>query len=259
MISKKYFYLFWIIIGFSTFTSAFAGRLVIRYLEGDFEQEFRILEDQGVWRVDAPSKNWTILYREATRTYTGMEHRDAFFWSFCWDDVQRAVQGSKSRFQRFGDLDIEGYASYDLTRPTSSHTAVDPWMIQSLNLKGQWNDRETLRWKASQRTQDNYRLETIQDLFLKTILQRFLVIHDQIRHAVVRPLWPQKIDQLILECSKQGMSPVRIEWGEESSEMYWRVKAIDSEGRAEKKDFEIPSKYRPSVLESLKGIVEEKP
>lgn len=232
------------------------GRVIIRQLEGDFEHEFRIAERDGVWRIDSPSKNWTIFYREADRSYTGLEHRDATYWGFQWDAVQKAVQGSKNRFERFSDLNIEGFASYDLTRPTTTSKPVT-WSTERVEGEGKWKGTPTKRWKLRQEMQKEFLVETKPDLFLKAFFKKFLEIHQQIRMAVVRPMWSERLDEIIRQFATQEEFPMKIQWGNSESPMYWVIHESQEQLMLPENDFKVPEKYRPSDLKALDGILEK--
>ncbi len=236
-------------------TPLWAGRVIVRTLEGDFEQEFRILEQGGVWRIDAPAKYWSILYDSKSGRYTGLEHRDAGYWEFRWEEVQRATQGTKHHLNRLSDLNIEGYSSYDLTRPSKEPQKGTPWKISPIQKEGFWFDLPSRFWDLNQSEKGNLRAQTVIHPFLKEFFSQFSQIHEQIRQAVVRPLWPEKVDEVLSTLRASGEVGVKLEWGSEGTPFYWKVERFDEKSSEASTFFQVPSKYHPTTIESLRGIL----
>jgi hypothetical protein len=257
---KQFPYKFWIIpllpLLFLS-SSLDASRVVVGVLEGDFEQEYRIVEQGGIWRIDAPHKDWSIIYHSASGRYTGMDHRDAVYWGFRWEDVQKSLQGSKHHFRRFGDLNIEGFASYDLTRPSDQSSSKVEFQIEEFKGGGEWQGLPSRSWKLTRGGQNDLRVRTVSHPFLHHFFEQFLTIHDQIRQAVIRPLWPEWLDEASRGLRKENSLPVEIQWGSGANPSYWKIIRFE-EKTEEPPSFFVPSKkYRPTTVESLRGILDD--
>lgn len=243
-------------------TPLFGGRVVFNTLEGDFEQEYRIVEQSGIWRIDAITKNWSILYDSKSGRYTGLEHRDGSYWGFRWEEVQKATQGTKHHLNRLSDVNIEGFASYDLTRPTQEAPKSEAWKVSPVQRVENWLKLPSRFWDLTQSDQGSIRAQTVIQPFLQELLTRFSVIHEQIRQAVIRPLWPEKVDEALATFRTTGEVGVKFEWGSQSNPFYWKIEKYDENSSETASFFEIPKKYHPTTIESLRGIlneVEEKP
>ncbi|MES2307393.1 MAG: hypothetical protein V4507_00895 [Verrucomicrobiota bacterium] len=245
------------LILFLALNSLYGSRVIVKVWEGDFVQEYQIVEQGKVWRIDAPTKNWSIIYHSETGSYTGIEHRDAAYWGFRWDDVQKALQNSKHHFRRFSDLNIEGFASYDLTRPMEAPTEKEEWKVQSIKGDEIWEGFPSHSWLLSTTKKNDIHARTVSTAFLHNFFGRFSVIHDQIRQAVIRSLWPEWVEEASLELKKETETPVEMKWGSEKNPYYWKVVHFEEKTEEPPSFFEVPSKYHATTVESLRGILEE--
>ncbi len=242
--------------------SLWAGRVIVQTLEGDFEQEYRIVEQAGIWRIDATTKFWSILYDSHSGQYTGLEHRDGAYWEFRWQDVQKATQGTKHHLNRMSDLNIEGFSSYDLTRPVAEKEKVEGWIGSKTAKVASWLKLDSRFWEFNQREKGLIRGETVTHPFLKEIFTQFSPIHDQIRQAAVRPLWPEKVDEVLLYLRSREEVGVKLEWGSQKNPFYWKIARFEEQSSEPVSFFQVPKKYHPTTIESLRGIlnnVEGKP
>ena len=235
--------------------SLWGGRVIVRTLEGDFEQEYRIVEQAGIWRIDATTKFWSILYDSHRGQYTGLEHRDGAYWEFRWQDVQKAIQGTKHHFNRLSDLNIEGFSSYDLTRPANEKEKIEPWRGSKISKVESWMKLDSRFWELDQREKGEIRAQTVTHPFIKEFFNQFIPIHDQIRQAAVRPFWPEKVDEALIYLRAQEEVGVKLEWGSRKNPSYWKIARFEEQSSEPEIFFQIPKKYHPTTIESLRGLL----
>lgn len=215
-------------------------------------------------RVDQPDDKFAFVYDVATKTYTGLELRDAHYWSFNWPQVQRFVQGTKRYRRRIQDLNIEGFASYDITRPDAPESQPEPtqfiWRTDTTTKKISGYDCQ--HWLGQNRGGKDVEAWCIEQRIggLKENLDRLKEINEPMALVPVRPVLPPEFFAVVDSLYKAQVTPVEVGWGntEKRTDDGTKLTLISIQSKEISPEvFQVPKTYLPTKLQALEGIVDE--
>lgn len=215
-------------------------------------------------RVEQPEDKFAFIYDVATQTYTGLELRDAHYWTFSWPKVQAHVQSSRRYQRRLQDLNIEGFASYDITRPDapSSEPAAPQFIWRTGDKKKKIGEYECQLWLGENRGGKNLEAWCIEQRVggLKENLDRLKEINEPMALVPVRPVLPPEFFVAVDSLYKAQVTPVEIAWGsvQDKSEEKTRLTLMGIQRKEISPAlFEVPKTYLPSKLQALEGVSED--
>ena len=82
----------------------------------------------SLWRIDAPTDGYSIIYDPKAQYYIGLENRNYTYWDFSWPHVRAAVQNTKryeSRLRELGADTLTSSPAADLSpTPDSSSASI---------------------------------------------------------------------------------------------------------------------------------------
>jgi hypothetical protein len=211
-------------------------------------------------RVDQPQDKFSFIYDVSTKTYTGLEQRDAHYWSFNWPKVQAYVQNSKRYKRRLSDLNIEGYASYDILRPDAPEPLPESpqfvWKADNQTRKISGYDCQ--HWIGTSKAGKTIEAWCVEQRVggLKESLDRLKEINEPMGMVAVRPVLPPEFFVVVDSLYKAEVSPVEIAWGPKEDRT--RLTLVNIQRKTVPASlFEVPNTYLPTKLQALEGIVED--
>lgn len=217
-------------------------------------------------RVEQPEDKFAFIYDVATKTYTGLELRDAHYWSFSWPKVQEHVQSTKRYQRRLQDLNIEGFASYDITRPDAPAPS-DPDSPQFIwrpdTAKKKISGYECQLWKGENRGGKDLEAWCVEQRVggLKENLDRIKEVNEPMALVPVRPVLPPEFFVAVDSLYKAQVTPVEVAWGgtkqsRDDDRTRLTLRSIESK-QISPALFTVPKTYLPSKLQALEGVVDE--
>lgn len=237
-----------------------ADQMEFRLVDFNQEKKITITLTADKIRVDQPQDKFAFIYDVATKTYTGLELRDAHYWSFNWNQVQAHVQASQRYKNRLKDLNIEGFASYDLARKDVSEPLPDQpqfiWRSDEKTKKvGSYDCQHWIGDNKAGKNIDAWCVEQRVD-GLKEDLDRIKEINEPMALVPVRPVMPPEFFVVVDSLYKAQVSPVEISWGEKEDKTRLTLISIQHK-EVPASQFQVPETYLPSKLQALEGIVDE--
>lgn len=216
-------------------------------------------------RVEQPEDKFAFIYDVPTKTYTGLELRDAHYWTFSWPKVQAHVQSTKRYQRRLQDLNIEGFASYDITRPDPTPTLPEsPQFIwRTGEGKKKVSGYECQLWLGDNRGGKDLEAWCVEQRVggLKENLDRIKEVNEPIALVAVRPVMPPEFFVAVDSLYKAQVTPVEIAWGgtkQARGDDKTRLTLTSIQTKEVSPAlFVVPKTYLPTKLLALEGITEE--
>lgn len=237
-----------------------AERMEFRVADLTEEKKIIVTLTPAKIRVDQPEDKFAFIYDVATQSYTGLELRDAHYWKFSWPEVQAAVQASKRYKRRLNDLNIEGLASYDITRPdpveTLPETPQFTWRTDDKTKK--IGEYDCQHWLGNNRGGKDIEAWCVGQRVggLKENLDRLKQVNEPMALVAVRPMLPPEFFVVVDSLYKAEVSPVEIAWGDHDDRTRLTLVRIEHK-EVPVSLFQVPQTYLPSKLQALEGIVDD--
>lgn len=216
-------------------------------------------------RVEQPEEKFAFIYDVATKVYTGLELRDAHYWSFSWPKVQEHVLSTKRYQRRLQDLNIEGFASYDITRPDAPVAAPEtPQFIwRTGEGKKKISGYDCQLWLGENRGGKDLEAWCIEQRVggLKENLDRIKEVNEPIALVAVRPVMPPEFFVAVDSLYKAQVTPVEVAWGgtkQSRGDDKTRLRLVSIQTKeVSPKLFAVPEGYLPAKLQALEGVTDE--
>jgi len=210
-------------------------------------------------RVDQPDDKVAAIYEASNEKFTGLELRDGTYWEFSWPEIQATIQKSKRYERRFHDLNIEGLASYDLTRPDPVDVVPDAPIYQwrPTGEKRRIGAYETAQWLGTSATAPPVEAWCVENQLagLKPALDQVKKINEPMALVPVRPILPAIAFLVVDSLFKAQVVPVEIDWGQSTDRNRLTLVKLESKN-VDSKSFSVPNTYRKVQLNALDGILE---
>jgi hypothetical protein len=210
-------------------------------------------------RVDQPAEKFAAIYLAAGDKYTGLELRDATYWEFSWPEVQAVVQRSKRYERRLHDLNIEGMASYDLTRPDPAESLPESpiYLWRPTGVKRKIGIYETAQWIGQSASAPSVEAWCVEKELpgLKLSLDQIKKINEPMALVPVRPILPAIAFRVVDSLFKAHVTPIEILWGDGGDRNRLTLTRLESK-KMDLKSFAVPNTFRKVQLNALDGILE---